>query len=196
METERLILRPFEETEEDLALILALYSDPEIMCYVPYDLLNGEQAKAHLKRIAEEWHREKAGNFEMAVILKDGGTPIGRAHFHLQEENDCAMIGCMLLKPWWGAGLAEEMVLAMIDHCFDELHLHRVIGLCHPDNIASWKMMERCGMRREAYCRKNVRYIKNGQERWEDELSYAILWEGRKRDKEDRKWKRQKLHSG
>ena len=55
METERLILRPFEETEEDLALILALYSDPEIMCYVPYDLLNGEQAKAHLKRIAEEW---------------------------------------------------------------------------------------------------------------------------------------------
>ena len=85
METERLILRPFEETEEDLALILALYSDPEIMCYVPYDLLNGEQAKAHLKRIAEEWHREKARNFEMAVILKDGGTPIGRAHFHLQE---------------------------------------------------------------------------------------------------------------
>ncbi len=165
METERLILRPFEETEEDLALILALYSDPEIMCYVPYDLLNGEQAKAHLKRIAEEWHREKARN-------------------------------CMLLKPWWGAGLAEEMVLAMIDHCFDELHLHRVIGLCHPDNIASWKMMERCGMRREAYCRKNVRYIKNGQERWEDELSYAILWEDRKRDKEDRKWKRQKLHSG
>ena len=78
METERLILRPFEETEEDLALILALYSDPEIMCYVPYDLLNGEQAKAHLKRIAEEWHREKARNFEMAVILKDGGTPIER----------------------------------------------------------------------------------------------------------------------
>ena len=100
METERLILRPFEETEEDLALILALYSDPDIMRYVPYDLLNREQAKAHLKRIAEEWHREKAGNFEMAVILKDGGVPIGRAHFHLQEENDCAMIGCMLLKPW------------------------------------------------------------------------------------------------
>jgi RimJ/RimL family protein N-acetyltransferase len=50
--------------------------------------------------------------------------------------------------------------------------------------------MERCGMRREAYCRKNVRYIKNGQERWEDELSYAILWEDRKSDKEDRKWKR------
>ena len=157
------------------------------MRYVPYDLLNREQAKAHLKRIAEEWHREKAGNFEMAVILKDGGVPIGRAHFHLQEENDCAMIGCMLLKPWWGTGLAGEMVLAMIDHCFDDLHLHRVIAMCHPDNIASWKMMERCGMRREAYCRKNVRYIKNGQERWEDELSYAILREERKREKEARK---------
>ena len=91
------------------------------------------------------------------------------------------MIGGMLLKPWWNGGLAREMALAMIDYCFDELHLHRVTGLCHPDNIASWKMMERCGMRREAYFRQNVRYVKNGQERWEDELAYAILSEERRK---------------
>ena len=59
LETERLILRPFEETEEDLELVLALYSNPEIMRFVPYDLLNREQAKAHLKRISEEWKQEK-----------------------------------------------------------------------------------------------------------------------------------------
>ena len=180
LKTERLILRPFEETEEDLELILALYSDPEIMRFVPYDLLNREQAKAHLKRISEEWKQENPKNFEMAVILKDGMTPIGRAHYHVDEAADSAMIGGMLLKPWWNGGLAGEMALAMIDHCFEVLHLHRVVGLCHPDNIGSWKMMERCGMRREGYTRQSVRYVKNGQERWEDELIYAILKDERK----------------
>lgn len=180
LETERLILRPFTETEEDLELILALYSDPEIMRFVPYDLLNREQAKAHLRKIAEEWKQEKPKNFEMAVILKDGNIPIGRAHYHVHEETESAMIGGMLLKPWWNGGLAGEMVLAMIDHCFEGLHLHRVIGLCHPDNIASWRMMERCGMRREGHTRQSVRYVKNGQARWEDELAYAILSDERK----------------
>ena len=181
LETERLILRPFADTEEDLKLIYALYSDPEIMRFVPYDLLDRRQAKAHLKRIADEWSLENPKNFEMAVILKAGAVPVGRAHYHLDETADSAMIGGMLLKPWWNGGLAREMALAMIDYCFDELHLHRVTGLCHPDNIASWKMMERCGMRREAYFRQNVRYVKNGQERWEDELAYAILSEERRK---------------
>ena len=181
LETKRLILRPFEEREEDLELIAALYSDPEIMRYVPYDLLNREQAKAHLKRISEEWRQKKPQNFEMAVILKDGMPLIGRAHYHLDEASDSAMIGGMLLKPWWGGGLAREMALAMIDHCFDQLRLHRVIGLCHPDNVASWKMMEHCGMRREAHFRQSVRYVKHGIARWEDELAYAILAEERGR---------------
>ncbi len=184
LETERLLLRPFRDTEEDLELICAMYSDPEIMRYVPYDLLSREQAKMHLKRIADEWNRENPKNFEMAVLLKDGMVPVGRAHYHLDEPAEAAMIGGMLLKPWWNAGFAGEMALAMIDYCFDELHLHRVTGLCHPDNIASWKMMERCGMRREGHFRQNVRYIKNGRERWEDELAYAILREERKNDGE------------
>ena len=181
LETKRLILRPFEEREEDLELIAALYSDPEIMRYVPYDLLNREQAKAHLKRISEEWRQKKPQNFEMAVILKDGMHLIGRAHYHLDEASDSAMIGGMLLKPWWGGGLAREMALAMIDHCFNQLRLHRVIGLCHPDNVASWKMMEHCGMRREAHFRQSVRSVKHGIARWEDELAYAILAEERGR---------------
>ena len=181
LETKRLILRPFEEREEDLELIAALYSDPEIMRYVPYDLLNREQAKAHLKRISEEWRQKKPQNFELAVILKDGMRLIGRAHYHLDEASDSAMIGGMLLKPWWGRGLAREMALAMIDHCFDQLQLHRVIGLCHPDNVASWKMMEHCGMRRKAHFRQSVRYVKHGIARWEDELAYAILAEERGR---------------
>ena len=196
LESERLILRPFENTQEDLGLIMALYTDPEIMRYVPYDLMNRVQAEEHLARIAAEWKQENALNFEMAVILKDGQAPIGRAHYHLKEENDSAMIGLMLLKTWWGKGLAREAVLAMIDCCFDRLNLHRVTGLWQPENIASRRTMERCGMRLEAYFRQSVRYVKNGKERWEDELAYAILREESLRHKHEQERKILRESSG
>ena len=55
------------------------------------------------------------------------------------------------------------------------LNLHRVNAVCNPGNIASWKVLEHCGMRREAYLRQKCRYRKHGQDYWADELEYAIL---------------------
>ena len=177
IETARLLLRPF--TEEDLDVVYALYSDPEIMRFTPFDPMSLEQAREHLLRITDEWKKETPAEREMAVVLKDGQKKIGRAHIFVDAEEETAMIGGLLLKAFWGNGYAGEMAAAMIDYCFDVLRMHRVIGLCHPDNVASWKMMERCGMRREAYFRQKCRYVKNGQAHWEDELVYAMLREDR-----------------
>ena len=179
IETARLLLRPF--TEEDLDIIHALYSDPEIMRYTPFDPKTPEQSQAHLDQLIAEWKKEKPLNLEYAVILKSEGKKIGRAHILIDEETDSAMVGGMLLKPYWGNHYAKEMALAMIDYSFDVLQVHRVTGLCNPGNIGSWKMMENCGMRREAYFRRKCRYVKNGEAHWEDELVYAILPEERKR---------------
>ncbi|MBR4473830.1 MAG: GNAT family N-acetyltransferase [Oscillospiraceae bacterium] len=180
IETSRLLLRPF--TEEDLDIVHALYSDPEIMRYTPFDPMTLEQSQSFLRWIHAEWKKEPPVDLEMAVILKSEQKKIGRAHILIDGEAESAMIGGLLLKPYWGKGYAGEMALAMMDHCFDVLHMHRVTGLCHPDNIASWKMMERCGMRREAYYRRKCRYVKNGKAHWEDELEYAILREERKQN--------------
>ena len=179
IETARLVLRPF--TEEDLDIIHALYSDPEIMRYAPFDTMTQDQCREHLERIIAEWEKENPVNREYAVILKSEQNKIGRAHILIDAETDSAMIGGLLLKPYWGNRYAREMALAMIGYSFDVLQVHRVTGLCNPDNIASWKMMENCGMRREAHFRKKCRYVKNGEAHWEDELSYAILREERKK---------------
>ena len=67
IETARLLLRPF--TEEDLDIIHALYSDPEIMRYTPFDPKTPEQSRAHLDQLIAEWKKEKPLNLEYAVIL-------------------------------------------------------------------------------------------------------------------------------
>ena len=68
-----------------------------------------------------------------------------------------------------------EIAKALIDYCFDELKVHRVWAVCNPANPASWKIMEKCGMRREGFFRQKCRYVKGGKISFEDELEYTIL---------------------
>ncbi len=173
IETERLIMRPFNK--DDFDIIMGLYSNEEIMRYMPNDVMDAEKAQTHLNKVAGDWEEEPQVNFEMAVILKENQEKIGRSRIHLDYETDTAMVGWLLLKKEWGKGYASEMTRALIDYSFDVLKVHRVCALCHPENIASWKALEKCGMRREAYYRQKCRYVKNGSIIWEDELEYAVL---------------------
>lgn len=171
--TEHLILRPFEYS--DLDLVFLLYSDEEILRYTPFDTMNRIQAEQHLSTVIRDWEADPQLSYEMAVVLKETGDKIGRAHILIDPETDTGMIGGLLIPEHWGKHFAREIAGALIRYCFDTLGLHRVNATCSPENTASWKMLESCGMRREAHYRQKCRYIKNGTESWHDELEYAML---------------------
>ena len=173
IETKRLIIRPFDSG--DLDIIMKLYSDEEIMEYMPYPVADRKTAQALLDRNVAGWKADPQINYEMAVVFKETGEKIGRAEITRDHSAESAMIGWMLIKSAWGKGIATEIADALLGYCFDELKLHRVYALCHPDNTASWKVMEKCGMRREAHYVKKCRYVKAEGARWEDELEYAVL---------------------
>lgn len=173
IETERLILRPFEA--EDLDIIYKIYSDEEILRYSPYDPMDREQARALLEEMLREWQKPEPGNREMAVIRKDTGEKIGRCHMLYEPEKDSVMLGWFLKKEAWGKGYATEIGEALLDCCFEELKVHRVWGLCNPANTASRRVMEKCGMRPEGHFREKCRYEKKGKVTWEDEMEYTIL---------------------
>jgi len=59
------------------------------------------------------------------------------------------------------------------------LKLHRISASCDPKNVASFRVMEKCGMRREAYFVED-KFVKG---KWRDTLYYSILareWRDRK----------------
>ena len=173
IKTARLILRPFRQ--DDLDLIRRLYCSEEVLKYTPFDTMSTDETERHLERIIREWGQPPRCSYEMAVLRKDTEERIGRTHIEADRDTDTGMIGWLLTPEHWGRGYATEITRALIDHCFDALRLHRVNAVCHPDNEASWRVLEKCGMRREAYLRKKCRYVKRGVSRWEDELEYAIL---------------------
>jgi RimJ/RimL family protein N-acetyltransferase len=55
---------------------------------------------------------------------------------------------------------------------FDELGLRRVVAWCFSDNEASWRLMERLGMRRELHA---VRASLHRSGEWLDLYGYAML---------------------
>ncbi|WP_053206671.1 GNAT family N-acetyltransferase [Jiangella muralis] len=73
-----------------------------------------------------------------------------------------------------GQGYATEAVRELLRLCFAELGLRRVTALCFADNEPSWRLMERIGMRREAY---NVADSLHRSGEWLDGLGYALLAE-------------------
>jgi RimJ/RimL family protein N-acetyltransferase len=76
---------------------------------------------------------------------------------------------------YWGQGYATEAAHGLLAFGFGELRLHRIWADCDPANLASVRVLEKLGMRREGHLIENA-WIKGA---WEDSLIFAIL---------DREW--------
>jgi RimJ/RimL family protein N-acetyltransferase len=83
-----------------------------------------------------------------------------------------AELGWVLHPDHAGHGFASEAVRELIRLCFDQLGLRRVTANCFADNEASWRLMERVGMRREIH---TVRESLHRSGRWLDGIGYALL---------------------
>ena len=83
-----------------------------------------------------------------------------------------ASLGWVLHPDWAGQGFATEAVEALLRICFDDLGLRRVTADCFAENEASWRLMERVGMRREGH---SVRDSLHRSGEWLDGYAYALL---------------------
>lgn len=179
METQRLILRPFED--RDIAPFSAYRSDPEVARYqgweAPFSMQQAEQFVAAEKT---KQHLQPGQWVQLAVEIKSTGEMIGDCAFYcLENDLQQAEIGFTLARPFQGKGYATEAIACLLDYLFGNLELHRVRANCDPENTASARLLERVGMRHEGRFVESL-WFKGG---WAGEDWYAILrreWEGRR----------------
>ncbi|TMR23857.1 GNAT family N-acetyltransferase [Nonomuraea turkmeniaca] len=176
LETDRLILRRF--TESDADHLFPLHNDPDVMRY-----LNGGRPAPRKVIVEETLPRFIASGF-FAAIEKPPGTFLG--WFHLRapqgEPADEPEIGYRLHKSAWGKGYATEGSLALIDKAFAELGARRVFAQTMTVNRGSRRVMEKCGLR----------YVRTFFKEWPEAIDgseqgvveYELLradWEGARR---------------
>jgi len=174
LRTERLLLRELEES--DAAACNEYESDPEVVRYQSAGVRTLEESLEYIRKSRESLLASPRQTFDFAVVLPGEDRLIGRAGIHVTDaEIREGTIWYVLHPAQWGKGYIPEAMRALVDLGFGELGLHRIFADCDPGNVASARVAEKLGMRREAHFVENA-WLK-GQ--WVDSLIYAIL---------DREW--------
>jgi len=141
LETERLVLRGFEEG--DLDAYAAMTGDPEVMRYMgrgPFD-----RADAWREIALYVGHFELRGYTHWALELRETGELVGRCGPWRPEGWPALEVGWLLAREHWGRGYATEAGRAAIDYAWSELGADRVISLVLPGNERSAKVARRLG---------------------------------------------------
>ena len=157
--------------EEEAGVRAGWGSDPEIVRWtgVPpgYTL---EDAKLHGAAIESMLRRGLGIHF--AVVDPVSDEPLGACDLRLLDDpRRGAEIGYLLGAGARGHGLITRALRLVIDWAFDDVGLPRVQGLAHPDNIASVRVLERLGFRRDGL----LRGYRRGPEGAEDRLMFSLL---------------------
>jgi len=170
--TERLVLRP--ATPADVSSTWEYRSLREFSEWTTRSPASLDEHTAHFtapeslaKTLVVELGSRVIG--DLMVSVQDGWAQTDVAD---QARGVQAELGWGLDPEHTGHGYATEAVQAMLRICFDGLRLRRVTASCFADNVPSWRLMERVGMRREEYA---VRDSLHRSGAWLDGMTYALL---------------------
>ena len=143
IETDRLLLRTF--TESDASLIYDLNCDPHVTRYTHDPVKDVAHAKEILeKAILPQYALYSHGRW--AVHLKLTLEFLGWCGLKYRAELNEIDLGYRFKKEAWGKGFATEAAYASIKYGFEKIGLQRIVGRAEMGNIASWKVLEKCGM--------------------------------------------------
>jgi len=146
LETPRLALRQF--TEDDVANLFDLNSDPEVMRYItggrptPLEELRDEVIPFHLAVY------ERLDRFGTWAAESAAREFLGWFHFRPGPGADISNVdlGYRLRRSAWNKGYATEGSRALIRMGFTDLGVERVFGHTMTVNAASRRVLEKCGM--------------------------------------------------
>jgi len=170
LESERLLLREFSLS--DWPAVNAYTSDPEVVKYMPFGPTSEDQTREHLSQCLATAAEQPRRIYELAVILRTENHLIGTATIALDpHERRRSYFSYLLHHQYWGHGYATEAMHTLFSFGFRDLQLHRLEDTCDTRNLASARVMEKLGMRREGHLRETI--WKDGQ--WYDEYTYAVL---------------------
>lgn len=166
--TPRLRLRRFRES--DAAAMHVCYGDADVMRYwdtLPHTrMIESERVVRYAIDCTPAYYRSWA--------VADAATDdcLGLVNYHDGHiRSRRATIGYMITPARQRQGIGREAVSAVIEHCFHDLKLHRLMAVIRPLNLASRALVEGLGFRCEGTLRENTRV----GEVWWDDVVYGLL---------------------
>lgn len=171
LQTERLNFR--QVSADDINNIHELHSLPETD---EFNTLGIPETIQVTEKVINEWLVEQNAKPQTSYVfcldLIETNQFIGLITLNIGKPNyKTAEVWFKIHLDHWNKGYTTEALTKLIDFGFKELGLHRIEAGCAVENIASGKVLEKAGMRKEGMERKKLP-IKG---EWKDNYFYAIL---------------------
>ncbi|MFD5467819.1 GNAT family N-acetyltransferase [Kitasatospora sp. NPDC127059] len=179
----RLAVREYHHTPEEVDALHALFGDPEVTRYLPFEPRDRETCADQIELYLEEALAEERDTYRLAVVRREDAedpadaVPVAHASLTLGRSSS-AYLGYVLSRPVWGLGYAGEIAGLLCELSFGPLGLHRLAARVDVDNTASARVLARLGFRLEGRVRHDL--FKGGV--WCDSYQYSLLadeWPGR-----------------
>lgn len=146
IETDRLILRPFEAGDFDA--YCAIRANPAVARWLPGGEEAATEAPARTRALFDEaavhWQVRRYGIW--AVVLKETGSLIGHCGLRHLDEFDETEVLYSLDDAHWRRGYASEAAMASLGFGFVEAGLDTIMAITLDDNLGSRGVMEKIGM--------------------------------------------------
>jgi len=178
IETPRLLIRNLKET--DLDDFYSYRSNKEVVQYQGFDMMNMMQCKEFIESQLNKEFGKGGEWVQYGIELKETQKIIGDCAIKLDAyDTRIAEIGITVSHLAQQKGYAKETFEGILQFLFDNKQLHRVVETADAENIASIKMLESLGFRKEGHFVENI-FFKG---KWGSEVQYAMLrreWDSKK----------------
>ncbi len=155
--TERLRLAPF--VADDIDLALEMWTDEDVAKYVCNVMT---EAEIHEDMVNSSKRGGNGGIGLWCVSDRRSGEKLGDSYLLPlpidKDDTDFSLvvmgqmpdaeieIGYFLKRSAWGRGYATEICERLLQFAFQEVGLNEVVASVHEENVASRKVLEKCGL--------------------------------------------------
>lgn len=141
--TPRLILRPWSPSDADR--LFTIIQEEDMFKYFPQTRAPERPwVDKYIKRHLAHWQEHGYGHW--AVVNRADDEVIGWNGLEYLPETGETEVAYLLSRQAWGRGFATEAAGAALEFGLVNCQLHPIIGLVHPDNISSIRVLEKIGL--------------------------------------------------
>jgi ribosomal-protein-alanine N-acetyltransferase len=143
LQTPHLLLRAW--TMKDADAWFNILHEENILCYFPNPSPpSREKAEPYIVHHLGHWQTRGYGHW--AAITKQDSLVAGWCGLEYLPELDETEVAYLLSHRVWGCGYATEAARAAVRFGFESAGLEAIIGLVHPENVGSVRVLEKCGL--------------------------------------------------
>lgn len=152
LETERLILRDYREA--DFSEYYQLKTDSKTMYYLQdIQMFTKKEAYEDFRKVLDDMKKPDRQFYFMHIELKNSHEQLGSIGYTVTDDTPMGKIvgaGYFIYPKFWGKGYTTEAFKRVIEFAFSDNNVYRISTGCLAENVGSERVMQKCGLIKEA----------------------------------------------